>query len=311
MGEIEELVRQARILLHGGPEGAKPKGSSAKRAERERELEAALEKTDWYQKEIKKLRQELKGRDRLCGGPNDPGDRDPMELQNLLTEKTKELQRVRKTGEGLDRIAEVQRKAEVAQNALSPEIEQRLRFMKNEVEHQKRQNVRLQTERQKVTAARKKAEEEVRTASSELRSKAAQLQKPPRPGAGGAAGASKAESNVLRQLRRDVEILKEAARQDERKHRAAQREEAQEVELTSNLISSLKESVAEHEAALAKLRADLRGAGGGKPPLAPDILSPSSQSVSTQPSPITARSGGGGSHVSSRAPPSIGVCSAR
>jgi len=79
----------------------------------------------------KRLRREYEGRDKLGGGPNNPRDKDPMEVQNLLAEKRKELSDLCKVGEGLDRIADAQKRAEAAQNALSPEVAERLARMKD------------------------------------------------------------------------------------------------------------------------------------------------------------------------------------
>merc|ERR1719461_869696 len=111
-----------------------------------------------------------------------------MEVQNLLAERRKELRQLQKSGDGLDRIAAAQRKAEAQQNALRPEVEEKLNQAKREVEAQKRKNANLQAERLKLFNARKAAEEELRTAGAQLRGRAAQLQRPPRQGGGGAAG---------------------------------------------------------------------------------------------------------------------------
>lgn len=256
--EIEALVRQARLLLNGEP----PRGGRPPRphppplrgryAEREQELETVLERADWYRRDIRRLQRELD-----AAGGNDGRDRDPMELPNLIAEKKRELGRLRRSGEGLDRVAEAQRRAEAEQNALSPQVEEKLKQIKNEVEQQKRLNVKLFADRQRLVGARKKAEEEVRAAESELRTKAAELRVLPRQSGESGGGV---DSRILKQLQRDVDILKEALRQDEKKFRSVQKEEESEVESTVNHIAELESKIAEHEAEAAQLRAELREA---------------------------------------------------
>eukprot|EP00411_Alexandrium_monilatum_P040615 CAMPEP_0175410652 /NCGR_PEP_ID=MMETSP0095-20121207/41723_1 /TAXON_ID=311494 /ORGANISM="Alexandrium monilatum, Strain CCMP3105" /LENGTH=281 /DNA_ID=CAMNT_0016709617 /DNA_START=42 /DNA_END=883 /DNA_ORIENTATION=- len=257
--KVEELLRQARLILHGdAPSKPSPRPAIAKRAEREQELERALEKADWYRQEIKRLQKELDARGAARGGGSalgDPQERDPMELQNLLAEKRKDLQQLKRSGEGLDRIAEAQRRAEAAQNSMTPENAERLQRAKDEVENKRRLNVKLFSERQKLASACKKAEAQVRAAEAELRSKAAELRPPPR--AAGVAGGNArdaaakdavTEPQVLKQLQRDVDILKEAVRQDERKFRTSERSDEQQSEAASSSIRGLEEAIAEREA---------------------------------------------------------------
>lgn len=270
--QVSSLVQQARVLLHGDAALRLQKPIHAKRAERERELEETLEKAERYRREVKKLRPQLDA----CYDPHlaalGAEERDPMELQNLIVEKRKDLQRLKKNGEGLDKIAEAQQRAERAQNALSPELEEKLRKAKADVEEQKRLNVRLQAERHKVGVTRQKAEEEARAAGGELRSKAAGLRVELRPkpkgsqnsgpsensGARGDNGES-ADAKMLRQLRRENDILEEAVRQDERKFKAAQREDTSEADYAARQAASLRESIAAQEAEVARLRAQLTG----------------------------------------------------
>lgn len=264
--ELEELTRQAKAILHGQEQQSRPPRPPAngKRAEREKELEAALEKVNWYRHEIKRLRSDLASWDNIGGGPGNlvgAQDRDPMEAYNLLVERRKELQRLQRNGQGLDKVAAAQKRAEAEQNALSPEIEERLRRKKEEVAQQKRLNIRLQADRQKVDEARKKAEHEVRLANNDVRSKASQLKRPPRPGnnsASGGAAEAEVEQKKLRNLQRDVDILTSAIRQDERKFKAAEREDEQQLEMTRRQIAKLTADIAGHEAEIAKLRVDLK-----------------------------------------------------
>jgi hypothetical protein len=174
-----------------------------------------------------------------------------METYNLLVERRKELQELQRNGQGLDRIAAVQRQAEAAQNSLDPVLEGRLRRAKDEVEQQKRLNVKLQADRQKLAPARKQAEQEVRSANCELRSKAAQLQRPPRAPSNPVDQSS--EDKHLRQLRRDSDILSEALRQDERKFKSSEREASQDFDMAR--MEKLQADVAAHEAEIVKLNA--------------------------------------------------------
>lgn len=270
--KVAELLRQARVLLHGDAQSKpSPRPVLAKRAEREQELEKALEKADWYRQEIRRLQKELDSRGAARGGGNpswDQQERDPMELQNLLAEKRKELQQLKRSGDGLDRIAEAQRRAEAVQNSMTPENAEKLQRIKDEVEKQRRLNVKLFSDRQKLVNACKKTEAQVRTAEQELRNKAAELRLPPRiPGGAGGGGARDAgkdassEPQVLKQLQRDVDILKEALRQDERRFRSSERAEEQEAESVLGSVRSLQKSVAEHEAHADRLRTELRESG--------------------------------------------------
>merc|ERR1719454_1492633 len=133
---------------------------------------------------------------------------------------------------------------------MSPRVEEKLRRIKGEVEQQKRLNVRLQAERQKVGNARKKAEEEARVAGGELRSKAAELRRPAQRSEQGAGGDSPrpVDPKLLKQLRRDIDILTEAVRQDDRKFKLAQREDANEVEFASRQIFELRTRISDQEA---------------------------------------------------------------
>mmetsp|Transcript_38961 Transcript_38961/g.70330 ORF Transcript_38961/g.70330 Transcript_38961/m.70330 type:complete len:326 (-) Transcript_38961:112-1089(-) len=275
--EIEHLVKRARLLLHGEPNAARPPAPRAphpRRAERERELEQALEKADWFRQEIKRMRQELESRDHNANPASWPAeyrestDRDPMELYNLIVEKRKDLQHVQRTTEGLERVAEVQRKAQNIQNLVRPEVHERLRKVSNEVEQQKRLNVKLQADRLKMSSQRKAAEEDLRTLGSELRNKAAQLQRPARLSSGGSTPEKGSEeSKTLQQLRRDVDILRGAVRQDSRKHRAMLKEDGQEVDYSAAHVESLKKSIEERETLISKLRTQLdRGESVERPP---------------------------------------------
>jgi len=263
--EIEELVQQARVMLHGQDPRSRlpPKPLEGKRAVRENQLEACLEKANWYRQEIKRLRKDVESWDRVCGGgrstEQQAQDRDPMETYNLLVERRKELQRLQHNGQGLDRVAAAQRRAEVEQNAMSPDVEDRLRRAKDEVELQKRLNIRLQAERQKVVASKKQEEQELRAANVELRRKAAQLQRPPRPT--NPAAHSGKESQKMEQLRRDVDILSEAVRQDERKHKVFTRDDEQNLEHTRRAVAKLRSDVAGHEVQTSQLRIALRSEG--------------------------------------------------
>jgi len=264
--EVEALVQRARVLLHGEAHSKPPQAKSGKRAEREHELEAALEKAEWYRKESKRLQQELASvEERPVGLANaaDVRGHDPMELQNLVAQKRKELHNLKKSGEGLDKIARAQRKAEAAQNALSPQVEERLKHAKEEVEQQKRLNMQLFAERQKLAGVRKKLDGEVRAAQNELRSREKELPVAARGAAKERAGhgqgksvgpAHRGESAVLKQLRRDVDIIREAIRQDDRKFKASQREEEQEADAMSRQVATLEDSIAKHEEEVSKIK---------------------------------------------------------
>lgn len=277
--EIEQLVKRARLLLHGQPNAARPPVPRApqhpRRAERDKELEQALEKADWFRNEIKRMRQELAARDQMVQTPwpADSTDRDPMELYNLLAEKRRELQQLKIATEGLDRAAEAQRKAENAQNYVPPELEERLRRTKQEVDQQKKLNVKLQADRLKLSNARKAAEEELRTVGNEVRTKAALLQRP----RGTSPQKGSKETDAIAQLKREVDILHGALRQDDRKHKASIKEESQDVDSAATIVQSLQKSVEEREARIAKLRAQINGEEGpptDSMPLAEDHASP-------------------------------------
>jgi len=270
---VEELVRQARLLLHSDG-NAKPSARPlhAKRAEREEELERALEKADWYRQETKRLQKELEQRTaaaRGTGNPNgDVQERDPLERKNLIAERRKELQSLKHSGEALDRIAEAQRRAEAEQNAMTPENAEKLAGIRGEVDQQKRLNIKLFADRQKLGGALKKAEAQVRSLESELRSRAAELRPPRPPGEGAKAGGAKEAAagssepqHVLRQLQRDADILREAVRQDERKFRAAERSEDEQREGVSTRIQVLHAGITEHEAENNRVRAQLQDLG--------------------------------------------------
>lgn len=273
--EIEGLVRQANVMLHGNARHPpRPKVGGGRN---EGLLEATIEKSAWYRHEIKRLRRDLENWDRLCSGPTcnvGAQDRDPMETYNLLVERRKELQKLQRNGHGLDRVAAAQRRAETEQNALSPEVDDRLRHAKDEAEKQKRLHVRMTAERQKVVTAKKKAEQEMRTANKELRTKAAQLQRPPRP--------TKAVAHVggareqLKHLQRDVDILSEAVWQDERKHKVSQVDDETQIEHTRTTIAKLRATCASYEAQISKLRAEAGGTGDEPTPdfSAPVVPSP-------------------------------------
>lgn len=251
--EIEQLVQRARLLLRG--ESSRPPAPRAphpRRAERDRELEQALEKADWFRREIRRMRQELESRDHYpSSNPWDSRDKDPMELYNLLAEKRKELQQLQRVSEGLEHAAEVQRKAESEQSFVRPEIEERLQKAKLEVEQQKRLNVKLQSDRLKLSNQRKAVEEDLRKVGSELRSKGALLHRK------GLPAGEKGGHSILEQLRREVDILRGALKQDERKHRAMLKEDSQEVDFAAAHVQSLEKAIEEREAQISKLRSAL------------------------------------------------------
>eukprot|EP00933_Yihiella_yeosuensis_P037893 TRINITY_DN31892_c0_g1_i1.p1 TRINITY_DN31892_c0_g1~~TRINITY_DN31892_c0_g1_i1.p1 ORF type:complete len:384 (+),score=82.55 TRINITY_DN31892_c0_g1_i1:173-1153(+) len=259
-GEIEELVKKARILLHGEPGAAArpsaPRQPHPRRAERDSQLEQALEKADWFRREIKRMRQELENRDHLSGGPADPRDRDPMELYNLLAEKRRELQVVQRSVEGFDRAVEAQQKADDAHKALRPDVKDRLEKVRDEVEAQKRLHVKLMAERLRLSNARKTIEDELRNAGKQLRNKAAVLHKP---SPGKSSGDKPDEQAVIKQLRRDIDILKSAVKQDERRHRAALKEDSQEVDFAAAHVQGLLKSIEEREAEVARLSGAVDG----------------------------------------------------
>jgi len=263
--EIEQLVKRARLLLHGQPNAARPPVPRApqhpRRAERDKELEQTLEKADWFRREIKRMRQELETRDQMVQTPwpADSSDRDPMELYNLLAEKRRELQQLKMSTEGLDRAAETQRKAESAQSYVPPELEEKLRRTKQEVEQQKKLNVKLQADRLKLSNARKAAEEELRAVGSEVRTKAALLQRPVQGSRGASPQKGSKESDVIAQLRREIDILQGALRQDDKKHRAMLKEDSSEVDSAAVHVQSLQKDIDEREARIAKLRATISG----------------------------------------------------
>eukprot|EP00930_Biecheleria_cincta_P093112 TRINITY_DN83275_c0_g1_i1.p1 TRINITY_DN83275_c0_g1~~TRINITY_DN83275_c0_g1_i1.p1 ORF type:complete len:317 (-),score=68.95 TRINITY_DN83275_c0_g1_i1:58-1008(-) len=288
--EIEQLVKRARLLLHGQPNAARPpmpRAPHPRRAERDKELEQALEKADWFRREIKRMRQELDTRDQMVQTPwpADSTDRDPMELYNLLAEKRRELQQLKLATEGLDRAAEAQRKAESAQSYVPPELEEKLRRTKHEVEQQKKLNVKLQADRLKLSSARKAAEEELRAVGSEVRTKAALLQRPAQSSRGASPHKGSKESDVIAQLKREIDILQGALRQDDRKHKAMLKEDSQEVDSVSLHVQSLQKDIEEREARIAKLRATINGdayPSSHDLPLATDPQSPFGRDASLE-----------------------------
>eukprot|EP00434_Breviolum_minutum_P028940 symbB.v1.2.025598.t1/scaffold2482.1/size80432/4 len=198
------------------------------------------------------MRQELESRDHYpSSNPWDSRDKDPMELYNLLAEKRKELQQLQRVSEGLEHAAEVQRKAESEQSFVRPEIEERLQKAKLEVEQQKRLNVKLQSDRLKLSNQRKAVEEDLRKVGSELRSKGALLHRK------GLPAGEKGGHSILEQLRREVDILRGALKQDERKHRAMLKEDSQEVDFAAAHVQSLEKAIEEREAQISKLRSAL------------------------------------------------------
>merc|ERR1719171_2066189 len=133
--ELGLLAQRARAALagEGTKQVAKPSSARSKQKDdSDAQMQDALQKIEWYRAEIKRLRQELEGRERLnlAGGRE---DRDPMELLNLIAERRAVLKELSKESKGLDRIAEAQRRAEAAQSAMSPEVEERLRKLQEEV----------------------------------------------------------------------------------------------------------------------------------------------------------------------------------
>lgn len=257
--EVEALLRQARVLLRGEAppvSGRRPIALHPKRLERDQQLEIALERADWHRREIRRLRADLENREKMHGHQVDPRDRDPMELHNLLVEKRKELQRIQRNIESMEHVNEVQRRAEVKDSALRPEVYEKLQRLKMEVELHKRHNIKLQADRLKVSGARKAAEDELRVAKGEQRTKALQLQRPPRPN--GPAGAEE-EPTALRALRRDVDVLRGALRQDERRFKATEKEDTSEVEFAAEQLAHLQKSLTEKKAVLERLKTSVQG----------------------------------------------------
>mmetsp|Transcript_29374 Transcript_29374/g.67613 ORF Transcript_29374/g.67613 Transcript_29374/m.67613 type:complete len:960 (-) Transcript_29374:113-2992(-) len=250
-GEVEQLVQQARVLLHGEHRARlPPRPSNPRHAARDQELEEVLERTEWFKQENKKLREELQGLEqRFLHRPTDPSERDPMELVNRLTERRKELQRLRQLGQGLSKVAERQKRAELAQNALTPEMQARIKRVKDEVERQKQLNVKLQSDRLKAVDERKAAENLLRQEEKEYRSKAKQH----RP-------VHKAipEAQVpfaLRKVRQDVDILTAALRQDERRFKAEEQDEEHQIAAAKRHIEHLNSILAERQQELSAFSA--------------------------------------------------------
>eukprot|EP00927_Polykrikos_kofoidii_P054345 TRINITY_DN48773_c0_g1_i1.p1 TRINITY_DN48773_c0_g1~~TRINITY_DN48773_c0_g1_i1.p1 ORF type:complete len:371 (+),score=77.67 TRINITY_DN48773_c0_g1_i1:98-1210(+) len=262
---VVDLVHHAKILLHGdGYEKVGKAPSHAKAIERDQEMEVTLEKTEWYRKENKLLRQQVEGAyNRRPSGPSDPRERDPMELQNLLVERRKELQRLKKDGAGLDRVAEAQRRAETTQNSINPEVEAKLRRMKGQVDQQKMMNVKLQAERQKMNELRIKTEEDVRSAGSDLRNKAAELRRPPQSHRSDNGNGKGDDQKSVKQLQRDMDIVRDAIEKDDRRFKAAMREDRQESEDTSKQMGMHQESIQKLEVEIAKHQCLLRASNGG------------------------------------------------
>lgn len=250
--EIDELVRQAKVLLYGEGRAARPpKPGNARRMEREQQLEAALERNDWYRRDNRRLRKDievLEQQEVVLDGH----EKDPVELQNLLSQRRKELLLLRKNGEGLDRIAEVQRRAEVEQKALRPSVNHRLQSGKSEIEQQKRLNVRLQADRLRLVTEQKHAEARARLFGQEFRQKEKLVLKSPGP----------AETDsVLRSLQREIKVLTEALRQDDKKFRGAMHEEDQSVEQIHEKVVRLEKNVKDRDFTVRCLQADLRDEG--------------------------------------------------
>merc|ERR1740138_1946667 len=132
-----------------------------------------------------------------------------------MTERRRELRRLRKQGEALDAVAERQQQAEAANNSVSPAVQEKLQSVKREVEQQKKGNAHLQSERLKLSSSRKAAEKDLRAAGNDLRSKAALLQKP----AGAAPAAAAHDSSRARQLRHELDVLEGAVASDARQLR--------------------------------------------------------------------------------------------
>lgn len=257
--QLEELVHRARVLLNGESSAGRPPVPAATRGQRDREFEQCLEKVEWHRREIKRLRKEIDARDQAFSKKDAKG-RDPTELRNLLVERRRELQQLQRAGEGLERVASAQKRAEAEQNVVKPDLQEKLARIRKEFEMHKRKNIKLQSERLKVSTARKKAEEDVRDANQDARSKAAQLKPQQTRGRSPNTGFGK---DSLKQLRQNVDILREAKRQDERKFRIAQREESQEAEFSQQQVAELRELVVHKETEIAKYREhNLR-----KPPL--------------------------------------------
>merc|ERR1719161_3012479 len=120
------------------------------------------------------------------------------------------MRRLRRQGEILDRVADRQQLAEAAQQAVTPEVQERLQSVRREVEQQKRGNARLQSERLRLSSSRKAMEKDVRAAGISLRAKAALLQTSP-------SGHSGPGSPAVRQLQQELDILRGAMASDERK----------------------------------------------------------------------------------------------
>jgi len=176
--------------------------------------------------------------------------RDPMELLNLLAEKRKELQGLRYDNEGLSKVAEAQRRAEAVRNAVAPEVEERLRRVKDEMEQQKRAQMKLRSSIKQVTRERKKAEVEVRSTGSLLKSKAAKLQSQLKVAP---------ENDTFSHLRHNADTLRGALNQDKHRYRIASREDEQQAESIKVKVVQVRKRIAEHKLKLLRINSALRG----------------------------------------------------
>eukprot|EP00747_Dinoflagellata_sp_TGD_P167365 gnl/TRDRNA2_/TRDRNA2_191642_c0_seq1.p1 gnl/TRDRNA2_/TRDRNA2_191642_c0~~gnl/TRDRNA2_/TRDRNA2_191642_c0_seq1.p1 ORF type:complete len:431 (-),score=118.49 gnl/TRDRNA2_/TRDRNA2_191642_c0_seq1:80-1372(-) len=252
--ELEELLRRAQALQSCKflRRGQKPGTVAAAKADRESELDAVLERTVQYRQEIKRLRRELESRERAAAGEH----RDPMELPNQISQRRRELSALQRAGAGLDKVAEAQKRAERAQNAVNPEIAEKKKFLKEGVEKERQLYIKLMAEKQRADKARKSSESEVRKAERELNGKAKQLERPSHVSPKGRGLIE--EPPKLKLLRRDADILAEAVRQDERRLQLRKNEDDQLVGHARSQISKLNESIANREANLGRLREELR-----------------------------------------------------
>lgn len=244
-GEVEELLRQARLLLRGDVRLV-PGPPHPKRSEREQQLEQVLEKTEWHRREIKRLKAILEARDRLHAGHHqlEARERDPMELHNLVVERRKELRQIQRNIESMEHVNELQRRGEAKDSVLRPEVHDKLKRLKNEVEQLKRLNVRLQADRLKFAGSRKVAEDDLRSARVEQRSKA-QLMK---------IGSEEEIPAGLKQLRRDVDILRGAIKQDERRFKASEREDAAELEFAAEQLAAMQRALVDKREAIERMK---------------------------------------------------------
>jgi len=255
--DIQSLVSRARLV---SLENETTTGYGAvQTAEHDREIafDNFFERRAWYHVEIKRMRQDMEKRERIASAIFERLGRDPMEVCNLVVERKRELQRVLRVGESLDRVRRGQRKAESVQNALRPEVARCLSRMQAALEKQKRRHATLQSQRNIAISARKVAIDELRAACEEVHRKSTLLQRhAPRPGLDSHSG-----EKLLRYLQSNIDILKEALKQDEKKFQLAQRAELREAETAANDLATLRHIIADHQANLVALHQQIQRLG--------------------------------------------------